>query len=348
MNCALSLTQTSMQTPGDVCQALGLSRASLYRALTPASPEARPKTGPDSYNASERTPSCRSLSGAERQEVLDILCSERFADSSPPQVYATLLDEGQFACSVSTMYRLLRQHGQSRERRNQLTHPVYARPELLATRPNQVWSWDITKLLGPAKWTYYYLYVILDVFSRIVVGWTLAYRESAAIAEELIAQTCSKQAIAPGALTIHADRGSSMTSKPVAFLLADLGVTKTHSRPHTSNDNPFSESHFKTMKYRPEFPSRFESIEEARAFCQVFFAWYNAEHRHSGIAMLTPETVHYGRAEQVIAARAAVLDQAYAAHPERFVRRPPVPQALSSAVWINPPQNSGTDKNGTK
>jgi putative transposase len=280
--------------------------------------------------------------------VLGVLCDKRFADQSPPEVYATLLDEGRYACSVSTMYRLLRQRGQSHERRNQLTHPVYARPELLARRPNEVWSWDITKLLGPAKWTYYYLYVILDVFSRIVVGWTLAYRESAALAEHLIAQTCCKQAISAGQLTVHADRGSSMTSKPVAFLLADLGVTKTHSRPHTSNDNPYSESHFKTMKYRPDFPSRFASIHEARAFCQMFFAWYNQQHRHSGIAMLTPETVHYGRAPQVIAARAAVLDAAHAAHPERFVGKPPVPQPLPSAVWINPPLECGNLQDGTK
>ncbi len=342
MNCALSLTQTRTEAPGDVCQALGLSRASFYRALT------GPAAGaPEAGQRPPRT-SCRSLTSTERDDVIDVLHSERFTDMAVPQVYATLLDEGRFACSVSTMYRLLRQRGETRERRNQLTHPVYARPELLATRPNEVWSWDITKLLGPVKWTYYYLYVILDVFSRIVVGWTLAYRESAAIAEELIAQTCHKQAIAPGSLTVHADRGSSMTSKPVAFLLADLGVTKTHSRPHTSNDNPFSESHFKTMKYRPEFPSRFASIEEARAFCQAFFAWYNAQHRHSGIAMLTPETVHYGKAEQAIAARAAVLARAYAAHPERFVRKPPVPQALPSAVWINPPLKSGADEKGTK
>ena len=338
MNCALSLTQTNRETPRDVCQALGLSRASFYRALTGVSANA-----PQPIQAQPRT-SCRSLTSAERQGVLDILYSERFADVAPPQVYATLLDEGQFACSVSTMYRLLRQRGQSRERRNQLTHPVYARPELLANRPNQVWSWDITKLLGPAKWTYYYLYVILDVFSRIVVGWTLAYRESGALAEELIDQTCTKQAIAPQTLTIHADQGSSMTSKPVAFLLADLGVTKTHSRPHTSNDNPFSESHFKTMKYRPDFPSRFASIEEGRAFCQAFFGWYNGQHRHSGIAMLTPEMVHYGRAEQVIAARAVVLAGAYAAHPERFVHQQPVPQTLSSAVWINPPLDRGTNE----
>lgn len=343
MSCALALIQTGtdVHAPGDVCQALGLSRASFFRALKGPAPSA-----PEPNQCHPRT-SCRSLTSTERQEVLDILHSERFADAAPPQVYATLLDEGRFACSVSTMYRLLRQHGETRERRNQLTHPVYARPELLATRPNEVWSWDITKLLGPAKWTYYHLYVILDVFSRIVTGWTLVYRESAAIAQELIAQTCRKQAVVSGSLTIHADRGSSMTSKPVAFLLADLGVTKTHSRPHTSNDNPFSEAHFKTMKYRPDFPRRFASIEEARAFCQTFFAWYNAQHRHSGIAMLTPETVHLGRAEKVIAARAAVLAGAYAAHPERFVRHPPLPQALPSAVWINPPLNCGTDKDGT-
>jgi putative transposase len=286
----------------------------------------------------------RSLSDYERKAVLDIMHSDRFVDTAPPAIHATLLDEGVYQCSVSTMYRLLEENGEVRERRNQLVHPVYARPELLATRPNELWSWDITKLLSLARWTYYFLYVILDVFSRLVVGWTLQYAESSQIAEELIAQTYKKQLIVPGQVTLHADNGSSMTSKPVAYLLADLGVTKTHSRPHVSNDNPYSESQFKTMKYRPSFPKRFASMEEARAFCQVFFEWYNNEHRHSGIAMLTPSTVHYGRAPEVIAARAAVLTAAYSAHPERFVRKAPAPAPLASAVWINPPLKSGDNK----
>jgi putative transposase len=210
-------------------------------------------------------------------------------------------------------------------------------PQLLATRPNEVWSWDITKLLGPAKWTYYYLYVILDIFSRYVVGWMVAHQESAALAERLIAATCLKQGVRPGQLTIHADRGSAMTSQPVALLLADLGVTRTHSRPHVSNDNPFSEAQFKTLKYRPAFPARFGSGEDARAFCQAFFTWYNAAHRHGGLGLLTPAVVHGGQAAVVRAHRHAVLTAAYAAHPERFVRKPPVPPALPTAVWINPP-----------
>jgi putative transposase len=267
------------------------------------------------------------------------LNSERFMDCSPAQVWATLLDEGTYLCSERTMYRILAADDQIRERRDQRTHPAYARPELLAERPNEVWSWDITKLLGPAKWTYYYLYVILDVFSRYVVGWTVQARETGPIAEQLIAQTLEKQQIARGQLTIHADRGTSMTSKPVAFLLADLGVTKSHNRPYTSTDNPYSEAHFKTLKYRPGFPARFDSIEHARAFCRPFFAWYNDEHRHSGIGLLTPSTVHHGQAQATHDARAQVLATAYAATPERFVNQPPQPPALPVAAWINKPDS---------
>jgi putative transposase len=265
----------------------------------------------------------------------------RFVDLAPAEVYATLLDEGRYLGSLRTMYRVLAATQEARERRPQLRH-VAPKPELLATRPNEVWSWDITKLLGPAKWTHYHLYVILDIFSRYVVGWMVAHQESAALAERLIAATCVKQAIVPSQLTIHADRGSSMTSKPVALLLADLGVTRTHSRPHVSNDNPFSEAQFKTLKYRPEFPDRFGSLEAARAFCQPFFTWYNTAHRHGGIGLLTPATVHYGRAQDVRAHRAEVLATAYAAHPERFVRQPPQPPALPVATWINPPPPSET------
>jgi putative transposase len=248
-----------------------------------------------------------------------------------------LLDEGKYFCSVSTMYRILRSECGVRERRDQLRHPVYSKPELLATAPNQVWSWDITKLLGPTKWTYFYLYVILDIFSRYVVGWTLAHRESATLAQLLIAETCAKQSIAPGQLTVHADRGSSMKSKLVAQLLADLGVTKTHSRPYVSDDNPFSESQFRTMKYRPEFPDRFGSIQDGRAFCRPFFEWYNTQHHHSGIGLHIPHNVHYGLAQAINGARRLTLAQAHSAHPERFVRKPPEPPPLPGAVWINPP-----------
>jgi putative transposase len=273
--------------------------------------------------------------------VVDTLHSQRFVDKAPHEIYATLLDEGYYLCSIRTMYRILDQHGEVKERRNQLSHPTYQKPELLATGPNQVWSWDITKLLGPVKWSYYYLYVILDIFSRYVVGWMVAPCESAQLAKHLIEQTCNKQQIQPGQLTIHADRGSSMKSKPVAFLLADLGVTKTHSRPHTSDDNPYSEAQFKTLKYRPGFPGRFGSIEDARSFSQGFFPWYNNEHRHVGISLLTPEMVHYGLAREVLQARDTVLRTAYDAHPERFVRKVPQTPPLPPAAWINPPPLTG-------
>ena len=312
------------------CRALGASRASLYRRRTP--PEPRPRR--------PRPAPARALSGAEREAVLEQLHSERFVDSSPAQVWATLLDEGTYLASQRTMYRLLAASGEVRERRDQLTHPPYAAPELLAERPNQVYSWDITKLKGPAKWTYYYLYVILDVFSRYAVGWTVQHRESSEVAKELIAQACDQQQITRGQLTVHADRGSSMTSKPVAMLLTDLGVLKTHNRPpYTSTDNPYSEAQFKTLKYRPGFPARFDSIEHARAFCREFFPWYNEQHRHSGIGLMTPATVHHGQAEQTHAARRAVLDAAYAAAPERFVRRAPTPPPVPVAAWINKPDN---------
>jgi putative transposase len=309
------------------CQALALSRASYYRKLHPGS----------SPSPISRRPPARALRSEERQTVLACLHEERFQDRSPAAVYATLLDEGTYHCSISTMYRVLDEHDESHERRNQLLHPPYQKPELMATAPNQLWSWDISKLLGPVKWTYFYLYVILDVFSRYVTGWMVAYRESAELAKRLIEESCKKQNIQPGQLTLHADRGTSMRSKPVALLLADLGVTKTHSRPHVSDDNPFSESQFRTMKYRPEFPDRFGCIQDSRAFCQSFFRWYNDEHRHSGIGLLTPATVHYGQAENILRQRQDVLDVAYQLHPERFVRSTPKPPALPSEVWINRP-----------
>jgi len=309
------------------CRALAVPRASYYRSRQEPKP-ARPRA--------RAVP--RALPPEVRQAVLDVLHEPRFVDLAPAEVQATLLDEGQYLCSTRTMYRILEANREVRERRDLLRHPHYAAPELLATRPNALWSWDITKLLGPQKWTYYYLYVILDVFSRYVVGWTVAYRESAAIAERLIGETCRRQGIEPQQLSIHADRGSSMTSKPVAFLLADLGVTKTHSRPHVSNDNPYSEAQFKTLKYRPDFPERFTGPLHARAHCQDFFPWYNTEHRHSGLAMLTPHDVHYGLAAERLAARATVLAQAYAAHPERFPHGLPTPLALPREVWINKPK----------
>jgi putative transposase len=278
------------------------------------------------------------LSAAERESVRAVLNSEDFADAAPAAVYHQLLDEGVYLCSPSTMYRILRQHGEVRERRRQATHPAHAKPELLATAPNQVWSWDITRLRGPVKRVFYHLYSILDVYSRYTVGWMVAAREDEHLAERLIADTLAKQHIPAGQLTIHADRGSSMTSRTVAQLLADLGVERSHSRPRVSNDNPFSEAQFKTLKYRPDFPDRFTNIEAARAFCQRFFRWYNTEHRHSGIAWHTPHDVHHGHTETVQAARADTLAAAYGRHPERFVRQHPQPPLIPTTVWINEPQ----------
>ncbi len=330
----MELTKTLSAQVGisDACQALTVSRATFYRSQQP------PPTLPAVKQARR---SSRALTAAERAETLSVLHSEEFVDRAPAAICATLLDQGRYLCSPRTMYRLLSTEGEVRERRNQLTHPRYQAPELLATTPNQVWSWDITKLRGPVKWTYYYLYVVLDIFSRYVTGWMVAPRESAELAKELLLASCLKQGIALGQLIIHSDRGSSMTSKPVALLLADLGVTRSLNRPHVSNDNPFSESQFKTLKYCAAFPDRFGSEQHARNFSAEFFSWYNREHRHSGIAMLTPETVHYGRAQEVIAARRLVLENAFRLHPERFVNKQPEPLQLPAAVWINPPANPG-------
>ena len=312
------------------CAALGVPKSSLYRGRKPPTEKTTRKI------------SVRALSPVEKAEIHQELNSERFADQAPREVYATLLDEGRYLCSWRTMYRILAENDEVRERRNQLRHPTYTKPELLATAPNQLWSWDITKLLGPSKWTYYYLYVILDVFSRYVVGWMIAERESAALAEDLIFETCLRQGIQPDQLTIHADRGGSMTSKPVALLLADLGVTKTHSRPHVSNDNPYSEAQFKTLTYRPDYPSRFGCLADARAWAQAFFAWYNHDHHHTGLALLTPTEVHYHLAQSVLQKRQAVLCAAYHKTPQRFVKGLPVPSQFPSAVWINPPPVTGT------
>lgn len=269
--------------------------------------------------------------------MLGVLHEERFQDWAPAAVQATLLDEGNYLCSTRTMYRILEQEGETRERRDQAIHPAYQKPELLANAPNQLWSWDITKLRGPAKWNYFQLYVMIDVFSRYVTGWMVAERESAELAKHFIEDTLQKHTIPPGQLTIHADRGKVMRSKPVAFLMADLGIAKTHSRPYVSNDNPYSESQFRTLKYRPGFPDRFGCIQDSRAFCQQFFTWYNDQHCHSGIALLTPSMVHFGQAPTVLSQRQLVLDAAYLAHPERFVRKAPTVQPLPGMVWINKP-----------
>ena len=315
------------------CAVVGRPRATYYRHHHPPAPRSQAEQPPRPVASQPRA-----LSAVERFTVRAVLHGERFVDQAPATVYATLLDEQHYLCSVSTMYRVLRADGETRERRRQATHPAAVRPELLATRPNEVWSWDITRLLGPVKWTYYYLYVIIDLYSRYVPGWLLATRETAALAERLLAETIAKHGIAADQLTLHADRGTSMASKPVALMLADLGVIKSHSRPHCSNDNPYSEAHFKTLKYRPDFPDRFGSLEDGRVFCQRFFHWYDHEHRHSGIGFHTPADVHFGRAAQIRQQRASVLDAAYAAHPERFDRRAPTPPPLPGPAWINPPQ----------
>lgn len=307
------------------CAALGLARSQYYRKQQPELPR-QPKAAP-----------ARKLTEAERATVRSLLNSQRFADQAPREVYASLLDEGRYVCSVSSMYRILDEHDAVRERRDQLRHPNYTKPELLATGPNQVWSWDITKLLGPVKWSYFYLYTVLDIYSRYVVGWMVALQEAGHLAELLIEETCQRQAISPGQLTLHADRGKPMLSKPLAFLLADLGVTKSHSRPYTSDDNPFSEAHFKTMKYRPDYPTRFDSLLGARDWAADFYRWYNFEHHHTALGLLTPADVHFGRAAEVLAQRQIILRQAYDQHPERFVGGLPHPAALPEAVWINPP-----------
>jgi putative transposase len=319
------------------CEALLISRATFYRHHNRRVPAVK--------TVKQSLPPL-ALSLGERQAVLDILHSEKFCDDAPHQVFAKLLDQGQYYCSIRTMYRILgAEHNGVRERRRHVQRPNYVKPELLATGPNQVYSWDITKLKGPAKWTYFYLYVILDIFSRYIVGWMVAHREQAALAKRLIEESCAKQNINPGQLTVHADRGSSMKSKVVAHLLSDLGVTKTHSRPHVSNDNPYSESQFKTLKYCPQFPKRFGSIQDARSFCQHFFTWYNKEHRHSGIALMTPEQVHYGLANDVYRHRSEVLIDAFAKYPNRFKGKVPVPKSPPVAAWINKPNTEELESN---
>jgi putative transposase len=318
-----------------ICEALGVSRASFYRRRRPRKER-------------RRTTPARALSEPERQEVLQVLHSERFVDAAPAQVHATLLEESSYLCSTRTMYRILADSVEVRERRDQLQHPHYAKPELVATAPKQVWSWDITKLKGPAKLIYFYLYVILDIFSRYVVGWMIAEAENAGLAERLIEQTCFKQGIAPDQLKFHADRGSPMTSKTVAQLFVELGIEKSHSRPHVSNDNPYSEALFKTAKYRPAVPERFVSQQHAREVFRGIFDWYNNQHHHSGIVYLTPAVVHHGRTEQLLEVRYRSRLAAYLAHPERFVNGPPQRESLPPAVWINPPEKTTQqDDSGT-
>lgn len=308
-----------------------MPRASYYRLLKPPS-----KGGLHSIRMGR---SRRALSNEEVEHIVDVLNEVRFWDKSPAQIFAKLLDEGVYLCSVSTMYRILRARNEVRERRGILRRPNYERPELLATGPNQVWSWDITKLKGPTKWTYFYLYVIIDIYSRHVVGWLLAPRESAELAKHLISETCERQRVRNSELIIHSDRGTPMTSKTLALLFADLGITKSLNRPHVSNDNPYSESQFKTLKYQPDFPDRFGSIEDARSFCKRFFAWYNNEHYHSSIGLMTPSTVHYGQATKCVNERQSVLTAAFLRHPERFVRGIPRAMQAPVAAWINPPIN---------
>ena len=320
------------------CEALQVPRATFYRHH---SANTRPGD-----NRTHRPAPPLALSSGERQAVIDVLHSDQFCDDAPHQVYAKLLDAGRYLCSVRTMYRILEtEHGSVKERRKHVQRPQYVKPELLATEPNQVWSWDITKLKGPVKWTYFYLYVIMDIFSRYVVGWMIAHREQAALAKRLINDSCTKQQIEAEQLTLHADRGSSMKSKVVAHLLSDLGVTKTHSRPHVSNDNPYSEAQFKTLKYCPQFPERFGSIQDARVFCQYFFNWYNKEHRHSGIALMTPEQVHYRIDQQILKHRSDVLAAAFEKNPNRFKGRQPVPTSLPMAAWINRPETDQLESN---
>jgi len=307
------------------CAVLTVARSGVYRARQPQGQLAK---------RSAPTPA---LSDAEREVVRATLNSERFQDKAPRQVYAALLDEGRYLCHWRTMYRVLAAHDEVRERRDQLRHPTYHKPELLATAPNQVWSWDITKLRGPLKWTYFYLYVLLDIYSRYVVGWLIAERETAELARDLVETSCTRQGVRREQLTLHADNGGPMRAKSLALLLADLGVTASHSRPHTSDDNPFSEAHFKTLKYHPGYPDRFGTIQDARAWARPFFDWYNQDHYHTGLNLLTPASVHYGQAGAVQQQRQSVMNAAFAAHPERFSRGLPHVAAPPDKVWINPP-----------
>lgn len=320
------------------CAVLGVPRASLYRH----------RSGSKQTVPLPRPVPKRALNPQERTQITEVLNSERFVDASPRQIWAKLLDEGTYLCSWRSMYRILKANDQVRERRNQLAHPAYQKPELLANEPNQLWSWDITKLRGPAKWTYFYLYVLMDVFSRFVVGWMVANRESATLAQELILQSCQNQEVDSQQLTIHSDRGGPMIAKNLALLLSDLGVTKSHSRPHVPDDNPYSEAQFKTMKYRPDYPDRFGALEDSRSWARGFFSWYNFEHHHTGLGLMVPAMVHYGHTDQIQQARQQVLENAFATHPERFVRGVPTPPTVPDAVWINKPKNQDVKQEITR
>ncbi len=343
----------------EACVQVGIARASFRRrhvlaAAPPPDPTAssvQPSRQQRRYEARKldrerrreqhvRRPSSLALGAQERRAVLDAVHEPRFVDRSVPHIYATLLDEGTYHCSMSTMYRILHGVGEVGERRDQATRPAHVKPELCATAPRQVFAWDITKLHGPQKWTYYYFYAVIDIYSRRIVGWMVADRESSDLARILLSETINKEHADPSKLTVHSDRGSSMTSKPVAFLLADLGVTKSHSRPHVSDDNPHIESFFKTAKYQPEFPATFANIVEAREFCRVFVRWYNTQHRHSALALLTPNDVHHGRAPHRLNERQRIMDAAYGAHPERFVHGKPKVRQLPIASYINRPHDA--------
>lgn len=331
------MTLSAVISERKACKLMEYSRANLQRRKRPRT------THLDNPPERARRHSPRALSASETRVILDTIHQTRFVDRSVPYIYATLLDEGTYLCSISTMYRILHRVGEVGERRNQAVRPAHVMPELCATEPNQVYCWDITKLHGPRKWNYFHLYTVIDIFSRYVVGWLIADRESSELARILLRETIEQQGANPSLLTIHSDRGSSMKSKPVAFFLADLGVTKSHSRPHVSNDNPYIESFFKTVKYQPEFPTHFETLNHARRFCRTFFSWYNNEHRHSGIALLTPADVHLGRSKERLEARQIVLNQAYEAHRERFVRGRPESLQLAPASYINPPQTDAPE-----
>lgn len=322
------MAQELSQTIGitRACQVLEIPRSRLYPRRSPA-PGPRP------------TPA-HALSAEERDQVRAVLNSERFMDCAPRQVYATLLDEGRHLCHWRTMYRILDAYAEVRERRQQRQHPVYHKPELLAVGPNQVWSWDITKLRGPATWTHFALYTVIDIFSRYVVGWMIAEHESAELAKQLIATAAANQQIQPDQLTLHADNGKPMKAKTLALLLSDLGINTSHSRPYVSDDNPFSEAQFKTLKYRPDYPDRFGCIQDARDWARPFFEWYNNQHYHTGLNLLTPSSVHYGQAESIRRQRQAVLAAAYAQHPQRFAHGEPIIKGAPDAVWINPPIGS--------
>ena len=324
MSAAVGLAGQVGVTVTAACAALGVARATFYRRRRPKTGQPQPRPAP-----------ARALSEAERTEVMDALCSERFVDRAPAEVCATLLDEGAYLCSERTMYRIMASERAVRERRDQRSHPRRPTPRIVARGPNQAWSWDITRLMGPEKWRHFRLYVILDIYSRCVTGWMVAERETAGLAGRLIEESCLKHGVRPDVLTLHSDRGAPMTAKCTAQLLADLGVTQSLSRPRVSNDNPYSEAQFKTVKHHPGFPGRFADIEEAKDFCRKFFRWYNHEHRHHGIGLLTPAQVHEGRAEEVVRRRQEVLDAAYAARPERFPGGPPLAAGPPQEVWIN-------------